>query len=123
MKKAVHEERRITEKARYIDCFKGTNLRRTMIVVFANLIPDLLGLTLLGNATYFVQQLGMDHSLSFVVQLVGILFAMIANACAFFTLTRFGRRTHILYSLAVITALWFGMGFTGVVERSPTVAW
>jgi len=123
MRKAIVEERRVTEKIRYIDCFRGTNLRRTFIVVFANIIPDLFGLSMLGNATYFVQQLGMPSSMSFVVQLVGILLAMIANGGAFVTLLRFGRRTHILLSLCVVTSLWFGMGFTGIVEPSETVAW
>lgn len=123
IRKAVIEERRKTDKVRYVDCLKGTNLRRTMIVVFCNALPDLFGLTMLGNATYFVQQLGMDSSLSFVVQLVGILLALISNTCSFFTLLRFGRRTHILYSLGIVGVLWLGMGVVGVFQRSETVAW
>lgn len=123
MRKAVNEERRKSNKVRYLDCFKGTNLRRTFIVVFANVLPDLFGLTMLGNATYFVQQLGMSSSLSFVIQLVGILCALISNACSFWTLLRFGRRTHILYSLAAVGAFWLGLGIVGFFERTETNAW
>lgn len=123
IRKAVEEERRKSDKVRYKDCFKGTNLRRTFIVIFANVLPDLFGLTMLGNATYFVQQLGMAHNLSFVIQLVGILFALISNATSFFTLLRFGRRTHILYSMAVVGVLWLAMGIVGVFNRNETAAW
>ena len=123
MRKAVHEEQRKTARVRYIDCFKGTNTRRTFIVVFANVMPDLFGLTMLGNATYFVQQLGMDSSLSFVVQIVGIACAMISNVTSFFTLLRFGRRTHILYSMGIVGILWLGMGIIGLLQRNETVAW
>lgn len=123
MRKAVHEEQRNTGRVRYIDCFLGTNLRRTFIVVFANFLPDLFGLTMLGNATYFVQQLGMSSSLSFVVQIIGILLALISNATSFFTLLRFGRRTHILWSLGIVGALWLGMGIVGLFHASDVVAW
>ena len=123
MRKAVYEERRNTLRVRYLDCFKGTNFRRTCIVVWANVMPDFFGLTMLGNATYFVQQLGMSSSLSFVVQLVGILFAIISNGASFFTLLRFGRRTHILWSLGVVAIFWLAMGVVGLFNASETVAW
>lgn len=123
MRRAIREERRNASKARYIDCFRGTNRRRTFIVVFASILPELFGLSLLVNATYFVQQLGMGSNLSFVVQLVGVLCAMISAGVSFFTLLRYGRRKHILISLGVVGALWLGMGVVGIFPRTETVAW
>lgn len=123
MRKAVYKESRKTNTATYWDCFKGTNTRRTFIVVFCNALPDLFGLTMLGSATYFVQRLGMSSSLSFVVQLVGILLAIISNFCSFWTLLKFGRRTHILWSLGLVAVLWLGMGIVGLFQTGPVVAW
>lgn len=123
MRKAVYEERRKSEKVGYLDCFKGTNLRRTLIVVFSNVLPDFFGLTMLGNATYFVQQLGVPSGTSFIIQLVGILGALISNTGSFWALLRFGRRTHILYSMAVAGVLWTTLGIIGFFERSPTNAY
>lgn len=50
MQKAVNDERYAAQDrtATYLECFRRANRRRTLIVVFANMIPELFGLTLLG---------------------------------------------------------------------------
>jgi len=42
------------DKVTCLDWFKNGNLRRTFIVIFAQILPQPFGLTLLGNASYFM---------------------------------------------------------------------
>ncbi|KAK3705979.1 hypothetical protein LTR37_012973 [Vermiconidia calcicola] len=115
MHKAVHEEQ---EKARghsanYIDCFRGTNLRRTFIVVFAYTIEELWGLTLLGHVSYFLQLIGLDSNAAFIILILGVVFGLFANIGSFWTLLRFGRRLLILSTLSLVSVFWLSMGIAG----------
>ncbi len=50
--------------ATYVDLFNKANFRRTMIVLFSSVMPQTFGITLLSNASYFGQTLGMTATLS-----------------------------------------------------------
>jgi MFS family permease len=115
MHRAVAEERRAANdaKATYLECFRGTNLRRTMIVVFANIIEELFGLTLLGHVSYFLQLIGLSHSASFIILILGVLLGLISNIGSFWTLLKFGRRILTLITLSVVTVFWLSMGIAG----------
>lgn len=66
LRAAIESEKQESHIARetYIDCFKQPQLRRTLLVCFAEILPLLFGLQLLGSASYFLQQIGMDASTS-----------------------------------------------------------
>lgn len=69
------EHEKTLARATYRDSFRrdtGRSLRRTMIIVFASLVPQLFGLTLLAKASYFIQIVGMDADLSVVILIAGI---------------------------------------------------
>ncbi|KAI7463915.1 sugar porter family MFS transporter [Hortaea werneckii] len=56
--------------ARYLDCFKGVNLRRTEIVTFVWAIQTLCGASsMIGFSTYFFTQAGLDTSHAFSMSL------------------------------------------------------
>jgi MFS family permease len=98
----------------YIDCLKGTNRRRTGIVVFASLIPIIFGLPLLAQASYFIQIVGMKASLSLVILILGIALGFIGNGIGLWVMSKIGRRPLILTSFSITTVLWLGMGVAGV---------
>lgn len=104
---------------RYADCFKGVNTRRTLIVAFASALPQLFGLQLLANASYFMQIVGMGSTNSLIFLILGIGLGLIANVVSLWVLNKFGRRFLILLTLEVAMVLWLAMGiagcFTGVV--------
>ena len=116
MRRAVDEERHAAQdrKATYIECFRGPNLKRTLIVVFANTIPELFGLTLIGQASYFLQILGLSHSISFIILVLGVVLGLIANFGSWWTLLRFGRRLLMLVTLGVVSVVWLAIGIAGV---------
>ncbi|TKA71156.1 hypothetical protein B0A55_08256 [Friedmanniomyces simplex] len=124
MDRAVTEERWAAQDraASYLECFRGSNLKRTAIVFFASTIPDLFGLTLIGHASYFLQILGLTHSMSFIFLLLGVLLGLLANVCSWWTLLRFGRRLLTLVTLRIVSVLWLAVGIAGIF-RSTNIAY
>ncbi|KAK3117970.1 hypothetical protein LTR53_000122 [Teratosphaeriaceae sp. CCFEE 6253] len=115
MHRAVNEERWAAQdrQATYIECFRGVNLKRSMIVVFANTIPELFGLTLIGHASYFLQILGLSHTISFIILVLGVVLGLFANIGSWWTLLKFGRRLLILSTLSIVGVLWLSIGIAG----------
>ena len=124
MHTAVDEERRTAQdrSVTYLECFRGSNIRRTLIAIFANVVPELFGLTLLGHVSYFLQLIGLSHMASFILLLLGVVLGLFANFGSFWTLLRFGRRLLILVSLAAVSIIWLTIGIAGCFSGSA-VAW
>ena len=120
LREAIQTEKQDShiEKETYWYCFKGTQLRRTTIVCFAEFIPLLFGLQLLGSASYFLQQIGMDPGTSVMFLIIGIAIGVIASCITFYTMSKCGRRKLILISLAVISLIWGAIGFSGIWQNT-----
>lgn len=63
-------ERHINSSTSYIACFKGTDLRRTIIVIFLFCIQIIGGTTLRSYATYFFEQAGLPAEQSFNMSII-----------------------------------------------------
>ncbi|RAH81212.1 MFS general substrate transporter [Aspergillus japonicus CBS 114.51] len=109
------------ESAGYRECFVGVNRRRTIIVLFVNIIPNMLGLVLLAKASYFLQIIGMGANTSIMMLQVSLGLGLAANIFSFWTLSRFGRVSLIIASLGIIALLWLGMGIAGCFHGEVTV--
>lgn len=120
---SIEEEERVAEHVTYAECFKGTNRRRSLIIIFANLLPPLFGLPLLTSASYFLQQVGMKSSYSLILLIVGIVIGFIANMGSTWTLTHLNRRRLTINTLLIAALIWGGMGIAGAVKNDSTVAW
>jgi MFS family permease len=105
----------------YIDCFRGVNTRRTLVVAFANIIPQMFGLQLLANASYFMQVVGMSSTNSLIFLILGIGLGLIANVISLWTLNAFGRRFLISSTLATVAVLWLGMGIAGIFKGTVMI--
>ncbi|TKX19059.1 alpha-glucosides permease-like protein [Elsinoe australis] len=95
------------------DCFSCTERRRTFISLWAYTTPQLWGVTLLANSSYFVQMVGMDTANSLLFLVVGIVLGLIANLVSTWLISKSGRRPLMLSTLSVLTLLWLGMGIAG----------
>lgn len=122
IRQTIEEEKATTASVSYWACLKGSNLRRTMIVLLANVIPALFGLELLSNATVFLQSIGMASGPSLLIMIGGIIAGMVANGTGFWLLSRTGRRSMTIVSLAIATVLWGAMGISGF-WSGPALAW
>ncbi|GKT67016.1 maltose permease [Colletotrichum tofieldiae] len=119
---SIAEEKEMTAGANYFTCFEGTNRRRTMIVVMANLFPALFGLDLISKSSYFLQTIGMKSSISLMILIGGIVAGTFANGLGLWILSRVGRRKVTLISLSISTVLWVAVGISGI-WKGPAVAY
>jgi SP family general alpha glucoside:H+ symporter-like MFS transporter len=120
---SIEEEDKISKETSYAQCFKGTNLRRTMIVIWANFLPPMFGLPLLTSASYFLQQISMKSRYSLMFLIVGIVFGFIANMCSTYTLTNLNRRNLTIYTLGGVTVVWTAMGVSGCFDNDRIIRW
>jgi MFS family permease len=110
---AILEEEALAEKATYIYCFKGTNLRRTLLVILANVMPALFGLDFLSNGSYFVTLAGLESSKALLITMGGVIAGVLANLVGIWVLSRVGRRKATMVSLGCAGILWGAVGATG----------
>jgi hypothetical protein len=101
-------------KESYLDCFNGVQLRRTLLVCFAGFLPLLFGLQPLGSSSYFLQQIEVDPETSVLFLVIGIALGIIASCITFYTLSKFERRTLVLFSMTTISLIWLGVGLSGI---------
>ncbi|PGH08125.1 hypothetical protein AJ80_07919 [Polytolypa hystricis UAMH7299] len=105
-----------------VHCFKGTDLRRTMIVLIAHMMPQFFGLGLLSNASYFGQTIGMKPFMSVLLLEIGIAVGLVANIISVWTLSVARRRPLMLVTLGMVGVLWTSIGISGCFD-SPVTMW
>ncbi|KAF2240968.1 MFS general substrate transporter [Trematosphaeria pertusa] len=120
---SIEAEERIASDIGYSQCFKGSNRRRTLIVIFANLLPPLFGLPLLTSASYFLQQVGMSSKYSLMLLIVGIVIGMFANFGSTWTLSHLNRRRLTINTCIVASLLWAAMGIAGCFQNDSITPW
>lgn len=68
----TNHERNIEARTTYLTCFKGVNLRRTLIVMGVYIMQVLTGAPLRAWMTYFFQQAGLPTTQSFNMTIVAL---------------------------------------------------
>jgi MFS transporter, SP family, general alpha glucoside:H+ symporter len=120
---SLEEEERTSKETTYAQCFRGSNLRRTLIIIFANFLPPMFGLPLLTSASYFLQQVGMTSKYSLIFLIIGIVVGFIANTGSLWTLTHLGRRNLTIWTLVGAAIIWAAMGVAGCFDNERIVRW
>ncbi|KAH7014420.1 general substrate transporter [Microdochium trichocladiopsis] len=98
----TEHERAVLAQTSYAACFKGANLRRTLIVIGIYCVQVLSGNNLRSNSTYFLQQAGLPTSMSFNMTIVNNALALTGGLCTWILIPIWGRRPIYLYSLVMI---------------------
>ena len=108
-------EERITKGATYLDCFKGTDLRRTEIICMVWAIQNLSGNSFSGYSAYFLEQAGLDpgKAIDFSLGQYGINMGGVFGAWFLMSLG-IGRRSLYLYGLCGLCTMLLIMGFLGI---------
>ncbi|KEF59050.1 uncharacterized protein A1O9_03893 [Exophiala aquamarina CBS 119918] len=119
----LHEQEAAkSDRSRYADCFRGTDRRRTVIVLFSAVLPQLFGLPILGDGPYFLQIAGMEASNSLIFLIAGSVGGLLATLISMSLFTRIGRRRLMILTLAPVVVLWLAMGVAGCFD-SKVVPW
>lgn len=97
----------------FVECFKGTNLRRTLIIVLVAMLQYFLGVSLLANANYFLIMAGMSPSQSLTISQIGVGVQLPCIIIGAIAMSTFGRRVIVLWSSGVTGMVFVGMGVAG----------
>ncbi|KAJ5123787.1 MFS hexose transporter [Penicillium atrosanguineum] len=108
-----------TEGASFAECFRKTNLRRTIISVAPMAIQALCGIAfVVSYATYYIELAGYTTVDAYRIWIGIVGLAMFGNMCSWFLVDRVGRRSLSIYGLAILLVL---LCLTGglAVKRTP----
>jgi MFS family permease len=90
----------------YVECFRNSNLRRTVICAAPLAIHALSGVSFVGTySTYYQQLAGYSTSASFRLLIVQQVLSMFGNVCSWFLTDRAGRRRLTLWGIGVLSVL------------------
>ncbi|KAF6802561.1 MFS hexose transporter [Colletotrichum sojae] len=100
------EVRKETEGSSFAECFRKSNLRRTIISVMPLSIQALCGVFFVANySTYYQQLAGYSVKQSFTLAIVQQVMSMLGNITSWFLIDRIGRRGLTLYGMMFLTVL------------------
>ncbi|RMD42167.1 hypothetical protein DV735_g2962, partial [Chaetothyriales sp. CBS 134920] len=110
----------------YLDCFKGTDLRRTEIACMVWMSQCLSGGALTGYAAYFYEQAGFStaNSFSLAVGMYGV--AILGGILSWYLMHRIGRRTLYLAGLALSAIILLAGGILASMPGAstrPGISW
>ncbi|KAJ6149636.1 hypothetical protein N7471_000835 [Penicillium samsonianum] len=109
--------------ASYLDCFKGTDLRRTEIACCVWAVQSLCGSGLMGYSTVFYQRAGLADSQSFTMSLAQYAIGVVGTFSSWLFMTYFGRRTLYVGGLAVLGVILFVIGFMSIAPATTSLSW
>ncbi|PNY26296.1 Uncharacterized protein TCAP_03766 [Tolypocladium capitatum] len=116
-------EKTLQDGTSYLDCLRGTNLRRTEIACFVWIAQVACGIWFGGNVVYFLEQAGFDSTRAFDFGVGQNAIALAGTISAWFVLQRAGRRTLFLAGLAVMFSILMAVGFMGIPAPQPNLGW
>ncbi|KAK9318772.1 general substrate transporter [Lipomyces orientalis] len=107
----VEEQQELHKAASVMDCFKGTNLRRTICAMGVQILQQAQGVSFIQNfIVVFMQQLGFSDSLRSNVLVTGCGFAV--HIITFITFDKMGRRLSLIVGACGLAAMMLGVGGT-----------
>ncbi|RSL57024.1 hypothetical protein CEP53_006609 [Fusarium sp. AF-6] len=92
--------------ATYLDCFRRSNLRRTIISIMPLAIQALGGVYFVASyGTYYIQLAGYSTAASFKLQIAQHGLSMAGNICSWFLVDRVGRRPLTFWGTFSVTLI------------------
>ncbi|RDW91049.1 hypothetical protein BP5796_02214 [Coleophoma crateriformis] len=110
---AVEEQERFHKATTYMDCFRGSNGRRTMIATGSQVLEQLSGNAFMSSyAVIFLKQVGIVNPLAATMARVGM--SVAGATIAFFAADKIGRRPLMMVTAVIMwIGLWVSAGVSG----------
>jgi len=119
--KTITAEEAKSSSTSYLDCFRGSDARRTEIAMGIFAVAQLTGVVFtIGYSSYFFQLAGLSASSSFSLSIGVSVLGLVGVMCSWFLINRAGRRSTSLIGTAVLTCLLLIIGILDVVPTSNT---
>lgn len=114
MQMTLKEEELTNNGESFLDCFKGSDLRRTRIASIVWIAQNLTGSSLMGYSTYFYQQAGLDENMSFTFSIIQYCFGIIGTLGSWLLSQKAGRFSIYFYGLCCLFCILFVVGCLGI---------
>ncbi|KAJ5762961.1 hypothetical protein N7533_001642 [Penicillium manginii] len=112
------------ERSNYIDCFRGSNLRRLMICVMAYDMQAFTGnVFFLSYAVHFMELAGLDASDAFSMNIGLTALGLLGTCIAWFLLSYVGRRTVYIFGCSTLAVVLFAIGAVDLAPRQLSTTW
>lgn len=119
-----HEVGVQSAESSFADCFRGTNWRRTRIVLYSNGLSQMVGAVFLNNAPYFMVLAGLAATEVAMMIEIGIAMSIFSSILTLWAMARIGRRPIVLFGIGMAAVLFFIMGVSASVpHQSPASLW
>lgn len=102
----------------YIDCYRGTNWRRTEVACVSFAGQVLTGSQFAYSATYFFEQAGMTSGDAYKLSLGGTAIAFVGTIISWFLMRGFGRRPLYIGGVAAMSLCLFIIGILTIPSSS-----
>ncbi|KAF1972065.1 sugar transporter [Bimuria novae-zelandiae CBS 107.79] len=112
MRRVIDMEKSV-KKPNHLELFKGTDLRRTLIVCGVYAAQNLTGNLIANQAVYFFQQAGVDNELAFALGLITSALQMVFVMLSWILTTYYGRRDIYLWGSFANFVLLIALGIAG----------
>jgi SP family general alpha glucoside:H+ symporter-like MFS transporter len=122
MMRRVVDLEKSTVAPNYIELFKGSDLRRTLIVCGIYAAQNLAGNLIANQAVYFFEQAGMTTNTAFALGLITSALQMIFVMLSWILTTYFGRRPIYLWGTAFNVVMLVALGIAASVGTSKAAS-
>jgi hypothetical protein len=103
-----------------LDCFRGTNWRRTRIVLICMSMNIVVGGVLSANAPYFLNQTGLaSYTVTMLIQ-IGISLGVLSALVNIVLMSRFNQRPLLLGGIGLCAVMFLIMGIAGCFGRTQS---
>ncbi|KAL4806888.1 hypothetical protein BDV18DRAFT_138403 [Aspergillus unguis] len=111
IKVTLEEIRRETEGVTYLECFRKSNLRRTVVSIAPLVIQQFTGIIFIASYfTYYAQLAGYSTEMSFKLQVAQQVLSLSGNIVSWYLIDKTGRRNLTLHGTLVLTVFLWIMG-------------
>ncbi|SZF02254.1 unnamed protein product [Blumeria hordei] len=115
-------EERVSRGTSYYDCFRGIELRRTEIACMAFVGQVLSGISFAYNSTYFFQQIGLQTSDAYKLNVGGIGIALLGTIISWFCIMPYvGRRRMYLFGMVILSMILLLIGLLSIKSSNDTI--
>lgn len=105
----------------FIECFKGTDLRRTIISIMVYAIQPLVAnFLVIGYAVYFFELAGLQTAQAFNLGVGLLALGFVGTCLSWLLIARFGRRSIYNYGLVLLTFIVLLVGILDVLPNYTT---
>ncbi|KAK5199007.1 hypothetical protein LTR92_001478 [Exophiala xenobiotica] len=120
IKLTLEEIRHETEGVTYLECFRKSNLRRTIVAITPLSVQMFTGIVFAASySTYYAELAGYSTSMAFKLQIVQQVISMVGNVMSWYLIDKVGRRNLTVWGTTSLTVILWVMGGLAVGGSEP----